>query len=127
MKKYIFILLCFLYSSGVAQENADSVRTKAEVMPEFPGGESAMYRYLSANTKYPSEARKKKITGKVYVNFIVEKDGKITDAKVLRGAHPLLDEESLRVISSMPSWSPGLQDGKPVRVSFNIPLNFTLK
>jgi protein TonB len=127
MKNYLLFLLLFLCSSAIAQEDTSRVYSGVEVMPEFPGGESAMYKYLSSHTRYPPQAKKKKITGKVYVNFIVEKDGKIAEVKVLRGAHPLLDEESLRVISSMPAWSPGTQDGRPVRVSFNMPLNFTLR
>ena len=127
MKKYLLILLLFFCSSAFAQEDTLRLHTGIEVMPEFPGGEQAMFRYLISNTKYPPKARKKNITGKVFVNFTVEKDGRITEVKIIRSAHPLLDEEAIRVIASMPVWKPGMQDGRLVRASLNLPLSFTLK
>ena len=83
--------------------------------------------YLAKNIKYPPKAEKKGIEGKVMINFIVEKDGSISNAKVVRHIHPLLDKEAERVIKAMPKWSPGKQEGKPVRVKFNIPVAFRLK
>ncbi len=99
----------------------------AEEMPEFPGGNSALLHFLSQNIKYPAIAAESFITGKVTVNFVVNKDGSISDAKILRGADPALDMEALRVIYSLPKWKPGKQGGKPVRVSFTVPINFVLR
>ncbi len=98
-----------------------------EEMPEFPGGEKAMYRYLSTHTDYPDKAKEVGIDGIVYVSFIVEKDGSLTDIKVLRSPNQLLSDEAVRVISEMPRWKPGKQRTKPVRVSYNIPIKFSLQ
>ena len=97
-----------------------------EQMPEFPGGESEMYKYLKENTKFPQFAKDVDITGIVYVRFVVNKDGKITDITVLRGIGGGCDEEAVRVIKSMPPWKPGRQNGVPVPVYFNLPIKFTL-
>ena len=86
-----------------------------------------LMQYLAKNIKYPPKAEKKGIEGKVMINFIVEKDGSISNVKVVRHIHPLLDKEAERVIKAMPKWSPGKQEGKPVRVKFNIPVAFRLK
>ena len=94
--------------------------------PEFPGGVSAMLKYIAENTIYPELAKKKGISGKVFVQFIVDKDGSITDVKIIRGVSPCIDEEAVRVIRSMPKWKPGYLDGKPVKVSFQTPINFTI-
>ena len=102
----------------------DEVFTIVENMPEIPGG---INKYLSENVKFPPAARANGIQGKVYVNFTVGKDGKIRDIKILRGVHDLLDKEAIRVVKAMPSWKPGKQRGKPVSVSYNLPINFKLK
>lgn len=99
----------------------------AEEMPEFPGGYPALLNFLSQNIKYPAIAAESYITGKVTVNFVVNKDGSISDAKILRGVDQALDKEALRVINSLPKWKPGKQAGKTVRVSFSVPINFVLK
>lgn len=99
----------------------------AEEMPEFPGGFPALLNFLSRNIKYPAIAAESYITGKVIVNFVVNKDGSISDAKILRGVDQALDKEALRVINSLPKWKPGKQAGKTVRVSFSVPINFVLK
>lgn len=104
----------------------DFVYTVVEQMPEFPGREPAMFKYLAESFKYPESAVEDGIQGKVFVQFIVERDGSITDVKVLRGAHPLLDREAVRVISSMPLWKPGKQNAEPVRVRYNLPINCVL-
>lgn len=101
--------------------------TIVEEMPVFKEGEAAMYQYLHDRIKYPGSAIEHNITGKVYVNFIVDKTGKITDVKLLRGIGYGCDEEALRVIRSMPDWKPGRQNGQPVAVSFNMPVEFILK
>lgn len=99
----------------------------AEEMPEFPGGYQALLNFLSQNIRYPSIAAESGITGKVTVNFVVNKDGSISDATILRGVDQALDKEALRVINSLPRWKPGKQAGKPVRVSFSVPINFKLQ
>lgn len=97
-----------------------------EDMPEFPGGTSALMEYLRKNIKYPSLCRESNIQGRVIISFVVNKDGKIVDAEVVKSVHPLLDREALRVVSSMPAWKPGMQRGKPVRVRYTVPVNFRL-
>jgi protein TonB len=95
-------------------------------MPEFPGGYNAIPSYISKNIVYPEKAKKEKIEGRVFVNFIVEKDGKVSDVKVLRGIGGGCDEEAMRVVREMPDWTPGMQDGQAVRVSYNVPIVFAL-
>ena len=97
-----------------------------EQMPEFPGGADAMEQFVNDNIKYPPLAKEKGIQGKVYVQFVVEKDGSITQVKVRRGAHELLDKEAVRVIKMMPNWKPGSMRGKVVRVRYTIPIIFAL-
>lgn len=101
--------------------------TVVEQMPSFKGGEEALFRYLGENIKYPSMAKDAGIKGIVYVNFVVMEDGSIQDVKVLRGIGGGCDEEAMRVVKNMPSWDAGKQRGKPVRVSFNLPIRFTLR
>ena len=100
---------------------------KPEVMPEYPGGFPELMKFLSSNIKYPEEAFKKDIQGKVPVQFVVEKDGSLTEFKVFKSVDPLLDAEALRVLKTMPKWTPGKEDGKPVRVKMTIPVNFRLQ
>ncbi len=98
------------------------------VMPEFTGGMEALYRFLQVNLKYDKRAVKEGIAGTVYLNFRVDETGKISDVKVLKGVHPLLDQEAIRVVSMMPSWTPGKNyDGSPVSCMFNLPVSFRLK
>ncbi len=97
-----------------------------EQKPEFPGGEKGLLSYIAKHTEYPNKAKRKNITGKVYVQFIIDKEGKVTNVKVLRSAHPLLDKSALKVIKSLPDWKPGKQRGKNVKVSFQVPINYTL-
>ena len=98
-----------------------------ETMPEFPGGMNKMMEYVARNVKYPQMARESGIQGRVFVTFIVEKDGSITNVALLRGIGGGCDEEAMRVVRSMPKWSPGLQCGRAVRVSYNLPVNFKLQ
>jgi len=99
----------------------------AEEMPEFPGGQAALMKYLSQNIKYPTIAQENGTQGRVTIGFVVNKDGSITDAKVLRGVDPYLDKEALRVINSMPKWKAGRQNGKNVRVKYTVPVLFRLQ
>jgi protein TonB len=105
----------------------EEVFTIVENMPEFPGGQKKLFEYLGKNIKFPPAAKANGISGKVYVNFTVNKDGKISNVKVLRGVHDLLDKEAIRVVKAMPKWKPGKQRGKAVKVSYNLPINFILK
>jgi protein TonB len=98
-----------------------------EEKPEFPGGDAALMNFLSQNIKYPPVAADNGIKGKVTVSFVVNKDGSISDARILRSVDQALDKEAIRVVNSMPKWKPGKQSGKPVRVSFSVPINFVLQ
>ena len=98
-----------------------------EDMPAFPGGMEAMIQFLSSNIQYPADAQKQKVDGRVLVNFVVEKDGSITEVKVIKPAFPSLDAEAIRVVKAMPKWKPGYQNGQAVRVQFAMPINFSLK
>lgn len=97
-----------------------------EQKPSFPGGESAMYKWLQDNIIYPAAASEEGVQGKVTVQFIVEKDGSITHIQVVRGKHPALDAEAARVIRKMPRWTPGRNNGQPVRVTYHLPVQFKL-
>ncbi|MBQ21754.1 MAG: hypothetical protein CMD31_13450 [Flavobacteriales bacterium] len=136
---FLIMLLTFVGSISFAQEiekeepftiEEEKIDTDVfvivEQMPEFPGGQDSLYKFLGANIVYPNKAKKDGVEGKVYINFTIEKDGSINEVKVLRGVHPLLDEEAVRVVESFPKWKPGKQKGKTVRVSYNLPLNFVL-
>jgi protein TonB len=105
----------------------EQIFTVVESMPEFPGGRKELMKYLAQNIKYPPYAKEAGIQGRVFINFVVETDGSITNVKVLRGIGGGCDEEAVRVVENMPKWKPGMQRGKPVRVSFNLPVKFTLQ
>jgi len=109
----------------IVQQN-DSIFNLVEDTPEFPGGEEARMKYMMENLKYPEAAKKGKVQGTVYVSYVVEKDGSITNCKVFKGISKELDEEALRVISNMPKWKPGKQKGETVRVAFTVPIKFAL-
>jgi len=98
-----------------------------EQKPQFPGGDAAMYAWLGNNIIYPAAASEDGASGKVTVAFVVEKDGRISNVRVVRGKHPALDAEALRVVKKMPKWTPGRNNGQPVRVTYNLPVNFQLK
>ncbi len=105
---------------------ADKVYQTVEDMPVFEGGDYALRKFIAQNIKYPEIAKKEGITGKVYIQFTVDKDGSVIDAIVLRSVHESIDKEALRVVSALPNWKPGKQDGKPVNVQFTVPINFQL-
>lgn len=98
-----------------------------EEMPEFPGGMGECLKFLMKNAKYPTISQENGVQGKVSVKFVIEKDGSIADPVVVRGVDPYLDKEALRVVKSMPKWEPGKQRGKPVRVSYTVPVIFKLQ
>ena len=98
-----------------------------EEMPEYPGGEKKLLEYVGKSVKYPQIARESGIQGRVFVNFVIEPDGSVSNVKVLRGIGGGCDEEAMRVIKSMPKWKPGKQRGKAVRVTYTLPVNFKLQ
>ena len=107
-------------------EGANAVFFIVEDMPEFPGGDEALRKYIANTINYPDFAKKEGIEGKVYVSFVVEKDGSVGDAKIERGVDPSLDKEALRVVKALPIWKPGKQRGEAVRVQYTVPINFAL-
>ena len=109
-------------------DTTTEIVTYVEIMPEFPGGQAALIQYLSNNIKYPEECRKMGVEGKVFVKFIVDPSGNITNVQVLRGVvdGKLLEKEAVRVVESMPKWKPGTQGGKAVNVYFTLPISFKL-
>ena len=111
----------------IQQEAPKEIFTVVEEQPGYPGGDEARIKFLQENTKYPEEAKELGVQGKVFVTFVVEVDGSITDVRVLRGIGAGCDEEAIRVVKSMPRWVPGKQRGQPVRVQFNLPIKFTLQ
>lgn len=134
MKKFIIMALMAVLGlttvsaqkTVVAKKN-QKVFDVVEQMPEYPGGQAALIEYISNNVKYPDDAAKKKVEGKVFVTFVVDTDGKITDVSLLRKVFPSLDAEAIRVISGMPNWIPGKQKGQVVRVKYTVPIMFRLK
>jgi protein TonB len=104
----------------------DLIFSVVEKQPEFPGGFVAFGQFLSRNIRYPAEDRKNGIQGKVIVQFVVERDGSLSDIRALRGPSKTEMDESVRVLSMSPKWVPGMQNGKPVRVKYTVPINFTL-
>ena len=108
------------------QDETEKPFDVVEEKPEFPGGMSELMKFLQENVKYPEEAMKNGIQGRVVVQFIVEKDGSISGAEVIKKVNEHLDAEALRVVNAMPNWTPGKQKGKVVRVKFTLPVTFRL-
>ena len=126
-------LLIILPAFSFAQTQQDillseepGVMVTSEKMPEYPGGQEAMMKFLSKNIQYPASALENNKQGVVYVQFVVDIDGSITNTKVIRGFDADCDAEALRVVNLMPNWTPGEQDGKKVKVRFNLPIRFAL-
>ena len=109
------------------EEDEQEIFQVVEQDPEFPGGIDALMKYLQQNIKYPQLARENNITGRVYVTFVVKKDGSVTGVRVLRDIGGGCGQEAIRVVKSMPKWTPGKQRGKNVRVQYNLPVNFSLR
>lgn len=131
MRKLFFIMfiLCFagftqqVYSQNSSIEES-AIFTKVDKMPEYPGGQVALVKYLSKNIKYPSKFKKNKINGRVFVSFVIDKDGKVVTPKIVKSLNEECDAEALRVISKMPDWIPGEKNGIKVAVQFGLPVNF---
>ena len=132
MKHLIAFFLLFGALSSFSQEEipmpeiAQEIEDTVEVEAEFPGGASAMMRWISENVNYPEEAIEMGEQGRVYVQFVVERDGSISNVAIVRGVSPSIDFEVKRLIKSMPTWSPGRVDNKPVRTRCTLPVNFKL-
>ena len=140
--KIFFVLILLLHFSShlnaqsrdidvpppVEQAPEEETFVIVEQMPEFPGGQAALMNYLSTNIRYPEECRKMGVEGKIFVKFIVDKEGNINNVQILRGLPDgkLLEKEALRVVRAMPKWAPGKQAGKPVSVYFTVPIAFKL-
>lgn len=114
-------------NSMTAPKHEDNkVFDAVEQMPSFPGGNGALMQWLASNMKYPAYAAENGVQGRVFVEFIVEKDGKVTDVYVVKSADPSLDKEAVRVVAAMPKWIPGKQNNSAVRVKYIIPITFKL-
>ncbi len=108
------------------EEEIREVYVIVEDMPQFPGGQEAMYQYIAENISYPPKAVEDSIQGKVYVQVTIDKEGRVQDPKVVRSVDPILDNEAIKVIKNMPQWTPGKQRGTPVNVQFYLPVKFAL-
>ena len=122
-----FVPIYDLYTDEEDDDSDPILFIALEDKPEFPGGQNELLRYLAKATKYPEQAKEAGISGRVHVGFVINKKGKVTEVSLLRGVHPLLDNEAMRVVKNMPDWKPGKQRNKPVKVFFNVPINFTLQ
>lgn len=123
----MMLVLLFSFMTSTAQTKKNNmVYDVVEVMPQYPGGQIAMLKYIMENIKYPKQIMEEGIQGRVTVSFIVEKDGRVSNVRLLRSVQPALDKEAIRVVKSMPKWTPGKHNGKPVRVRFNLPVMFKL-
>lgn len=106
--------------------DANYVYKVCDRMPSFPGGFDKLMDFMKKTMRYPEDVRKENIQGRVILTFIVEKDGHLTDIKVAKSISPLLNEEAIRIVKSMPKWNPGMQDGMKVRVKYTLPISFKL-
>ena len=129
MKKMILMsmmaVLCLMTANAqktVVSQSNQNVYDQVEQMPEFPGGMSAMIDFLQTNLKYPEDAIKQKVGGRVMVMFVVETDGSLSNVRVARKVFPSLDAEAVRVVKAMPKWKPGKEKDRPVRVNFTLPV-----
>ena len=132
-KTFLVICLSIFAVLAKAQVNDTSVNNDpkkvliaVDKLPQFPGGIVLFFDYLSTNMKYPKEAKKNHISGKVFVSFVVEKDGSLTDIKVVKGVSPELDAEAVRLMKEGPKWQPGSAGGVPCRVQYSLPINFEI-
>ena len=130
MKKLILLVALAVLCSTSAMAQIvvvdEEIFLVVENEPEFPGGEDSLYAYIARNIKYPEAAKKEKIEGRVFVTFVIEKDGQVSSAKILRDIGGGYGEEAIRVVKNMPKWKPGTQRGNPVRFQFNLPVSFML-
>ncbi len=129
MKKLLFslaVMLLLCPAQNFAQEQKEEIFYKSDVMPQFPGNENGIRKFIATNTKYPELARENNIEGKVFIRFVVSKTGKVINTSIIRSIDPIIDAEALRVVNLLPDWKPGLINNKPVNVWYTIPVNFSL-
>ena len=130
MKKIILFSLVLLFSTAIFgqtdKKNNETIFTTTEVMPEFPGGMEALYTFITQEIVYPQDAREHGVTGTVLVQFVIEKDGSVSNAETVVPLYPSIDRESVRTIMAMPKWNPGMSEGRPIRCYFQIPLVFKM-
>jgi len=136
MKKYVLVIILLIVSLGAWAQNEtankrksddEMIYTELSSPPTFPGGGDAFYKFITDNIRYPAEARAKGIQGKVVLVFVIEKNGTLSNFKVLSSPDPELSKEALRVMNTSPNWHPGTKDGKAVRFLFNLPVGFVLE
>lgn len=127
MSMAVFCLMTVSAQKTVVSQKSQKVFDVVEQMPEYPGGTAALYEYLMENVKYPEDAEKQKVEGRVIASFVVETDGSITDVNAVKQVFPSLDREAVRLLEAMPKWVPGKQNGKVVRVRYTVPVVFKLK
>ena len=108
------------------EEEEEQIFVIVENMPEFPGGDLALRKYIAENVKYPEIAKENGLSGKVFVQFVINQRGEVENVKIARGIDPALDKEAIRVVQSLPKFKPGSQRGKPVKVNYTVPINFQL-
>ena len=108
------------------EEEEEQIFMIVEHMPEFPGGDLALRKHIAENVKYPEIAKENGLSGKVFVQFVINQRGEVENVKIARGVDPALDKEAIRVVQGLPKWKPGSQRGKPVKVSYTVPINFQL-
>jgi TonB family protein len=121
---FLFTCTCVSAQQKPVEPSPEKVYVYAEQMPEFPGGQDSLMHFLSGNIRYPAEAFKNNQSGISYISFVVDTLGRITDPQTVKSAAPALDAEAIRVISTMPNWKPGKQNGRNVRVKFTLPIRF---
>ena len=133
MKKLVLLsmmaVLCLMTANAqktVVSQSNQNVYDQVEEMPEFPGGMPALIEFLQTNIKYPKDAIKQEVGGRVMVMFVVETDGSISNVRVARKVFPSLDEEAVRVVKTMPKWKPGKEKGRLVRVNYTLPVVFSI-
>ena len=133
MKKTILMVIaaCMMALGAQAQAKKgtpvpDEAFDVVEVMPVYPGGMEGLIKYLSENISYPKDAKEQKISGRVIITLVIEKDGSVTEVTTVKSVFPSLDEEAVRVVKGMPNWKPGMQKGKAVRVKYTLPISFSL-
>lgn len=113
---------------GAATSNGKTLAyDEAMKAPEFQGGQQGMYEFLGNTIRYPADAQRKNISGKVFLSFTVCTDGSLCDFELIKGGHPSINQEAMRVVKKMPNWKPGVQRGEPVRIKYNLPVSFQLE
>jgi protein TonB len=114
-------------NEAIGVGNGDQIYTFVEQAPEFPGGQQELMKYIAKNIRYPESARRMGVEGTVYISFVINKEGKVSDIQVMKGISKDCDEEATRVIGTLPDWKPGKQNGMPVLVRFSLPIRFKLQ